>query len=82
MCSSCGSFLEIYLVNLHFSVNEFINIDDDTKAIDIHEHKTWVHIICDAAVGSGGRSRINDNTTLVFVCLELMGVTTNKDVHI
>ena len=78
--SSC--LLEINLVNLNLPINEFINIDNHTKAINVHEDKAWIDIIGDAAIGSAGRPRVYNNTPFMLVGCELMGVTCDKDIYI
>ena len=78
----CCRLLEVNLVNLHLPVYEFINVHHDSQAINVHEDKARVDIISDAAEGTGGRSGINDNSSLVFVSSELVCVAGDKDVYI
>lgn len=80
--SSSSCLLEINLVNLNLPINEFINIDHDTKAINVHEDKAWVDIIGDAAIGAAGRPGVYNNTPFVLVGSELMGMTCDKDIYI
>lgn len=80
MSGSC--LLEVNLVNLNLPVNEFIHVDNDTKAINVHEDKAWVDIIGDAAKGAAGRPWVYDDASFMFVGCELMGVTCHKDIYV
>lgn len=80
---SCGGcLLEINLINLNLPINEFVNVDHHAQAIDVHKDKARVHIVGDAAVGTSCRPRVYDDTSLMFVGSELMGVTSYKDIYI
>lgn len=79
---SRSCLLEIDLVNLNLSVNKFVNIDNNTQTINVHENKARVNIIGDATVSTGCRPWVNDNTSLMFVGSELMGMACHKDIYI
>ena len=80
--SGSGCLLEINLVDLNLTVNQFIHVDHYAQAINVHEDEARVDIVGDAAVGTSCRARVYDNTTLVFVGSELMRVAGYKDIYI
>jgi len=80
--SGSSRLLKINLVDFNLAINELVNIHHHTQAINVHEDKAWVHIIGNVAVGTGGRPWVYNNTSLVFVSCELMGMTGHKYVHI
>lgn len=79
---TCAGFLKINLVNFNLPINEFINIDHNPQAIDIHEDETWINIVGDAAESTGGRTWVYNHTSLVFISSKLMSVTSHKYVYI
>ena len=77
-----GCLLEINLVYLNLPVDQFVNVDHNTKAIDVHEDKARVDVIGDAAIRTCCRSGVNHDTSLMFVSCKLMGMTSDKDVYV
>ena len=70
------------LDNVGCLIYEFIDIDDNTQTIDVHENETRINIIGGAAEGTSGRTRVNNNATLMLVSCKSMGMTCHKDVYI
>ena len=80
--SGSGGFLEIDLVDLNLAVDEFIDVNDNSEAVDVHQHEAWVHVVGHAAVGPRRRTRVNYDAALVFVRCELVGVSRHQNIHV
>lgn len=76
------SLLEVDFVHLHLAVNQLVDVHHHTEPVDVHQHKAWVHVVSDAAVGARGRARVDHHASLVLICLELMAVPGHQDVHV
>lgn len=74
--------LEVDLVHLHLAVNQLVDVHHHAEPVDVHQHEAWVHVVRDAAVGARSRARVDHHTSLVLICLELVGVPSHQDVHI
>lgn len=82
MSSRRSGLLKVNLIDLNLPINEFINIDHHTQAINIHEHKARIHIVSDAAVCTSSRTWVYHDPSLMLVGSELVGVTRHKDINV
>ena len=75
-------FLELDSVDLDLSVDELVDICDDSCALYIHENETGRNIGIEGGKCAGGTAWIHVKLALLLICLEFVGVSAYKNIAV
>lgn len=68
----------------HFDLifEQLVNVGDNSRLLDVQDHKRWGDSTVKSIVGPRGRSRVEEKLALMLLCGELVGVARDEDVHV